>query len=290
MARNTKEVNTLAITLLYPNPDQPRKTFNRQRLESLADSIKQNGLLEPIVVVKRDIGYMIVCGERRWRACNMAGLTEAPVRVIAADSTQIATLALLENLQREDLNPIEEATAYAGLMDMGMSINAIAEKMGFKQAWRVRERMDLLRLRRDLQTALIDGRINNSQAFEMSRLNHDAQGILYDKIITGKADTYNKLRAIANHLLMTPPQQADLFSIPPDPEANKVYDKYEQLLEKLCVFVKKSFSEKDMKVLPKVIKSDTYGNVKRLESVISDLLKIKKAMVQATAAFEVAEG
>ena len=290
MARKEQQVNSLAITMLYPNPDQPRKTFNRQKLESLAESIKNNGLLEPIVVVKRDAGYMIVCGERRWRASNMAGIREVPVRVIAADSLQVAQLALLENLQREDLNPIEEAQAYSGLINMGMTTNDIAAKMGFKQAWRVRERMDLLRLRRDFQQALIENRITNSQAFEMSRLHQDMQIVLYEKIMTGKADTYDKLRAITNHLLVTPPEQTGLFNIPPDPEANRVYDKYECLLEKLCVFVRKSFSEKDMKVLPRVIKSNAYSNVKRLESVIGDLLKIKKAMVQATAAFEVAEG
>ena len=89
---------------------------------------------------------MIIDGERRFRACRMGGLAEVPVRVIEADDSTVAELALLENLQREDLNLIEEARAYQNLMDLGLSMEEVARKMGFKQTWRVRYRLDLLRL------------------------------------------------------------------------------------------------------------------------------------------------
>ena len=112
------ELLTLPIGKVEPRSAQPRKSFDEEALQALADSIAQYGLIQPIVARKLDSGYyQIIAGERRWRACRLAGLTEIPVRVLKADDRRTAELALVENLQREDLNPIEEAKGYRTLMD-----------------------------------------------------------------------------------------------------------------------------------------------------------------------------
>jgi len=114
-------MTVIALDRIFPNPDQPRKEFSQRRLEELAQSIKESGLMEPIVVTRRGARYMIIAGERRFRACKLAGLTEVPVREIEADDQKVAELALLENLQREDLNLIEEAQAYQDLLNRGLT-------------------------------------------------------------------------------------------------------------------------------------------------------------------------
>ena len=117
------ELLVIPIEKVEPRKEQPRETFNQEALEELSDSIAQYGLIQPIVARKLESGYyQIIAGERRWRASRMAGLTEVPVRVIEADDRRTAELALVENLQREDLNPIEEAKGYRSLMsDYGLT-------------------------------------------------------------------------------------------------------------------------------------------------------------------------
>ena len=126
------ELLTLPIGKVEPREAQPRKTFDEQALQDLADSIAQYGLIQPIVARRLEGGYyQIIAGERRWRASRMAGLTEVPVRVLEADDRRTAELALVENLQREDLNPIEEAKGYRTLMEeYGLTQEETARSVG----------------------------------------------------------------------------------------------------------------------------------------------------------------
>lgn len=123
---------TLPISKVEPRSEQPREYFDQEALEALADSIRQYGLIQPITVRKLDSGYyQIIAGERRWRASRLAGLTEVPVRVIEADDRRTAELALVENLQREDLNPIEEAKGYKLLIEeYGLTQEEAARSVG----------------------------------------------------------------------------------------------------------------------------------------------------------------
>ncbi|MDR0804233.1 MAG: ParB/RepB/Spo0J family partition protein, partial [Oscillospiraceae bacterium] len=105
-------VTELNINDIEPNREQPRKFFSEEKLSELADSIKTHGLLQPVVVRVKDGGYQIISGERRWRAAKLAGVRTLPVRVVDADDITVLQLALVENLQREDLNPLEEAEGY----------------------------------------------------------------------------------------------------------------------------------------------------------------------------------
>ena len=126
------ELLTLPISKVEPRSEQPRKYFDEDALQELADSIAQYGLIQPITVRKQSSGYyQIIAGERRWRASRLAGLTEVPVRVIEADDRRTAELALVENLQREDLNPIEEAKGYRTLIEeYGLTQEEAAKSVG----------------------------------------------------------------------------------------------------------------------------------------------------------------
>ena len=126
------ELLTLPISKVEPRIEQPREYFNEEALQELADSISRYGLIQPITVRKLDTGYyQIIAGERRWRASRLAGLTEVPVRLIEADDKTTAELALVENLQREDLNPIEEAKGYKTLIEIyGLTQDEAAKSVG----------------------------------------------------------------------------------------------------------------------------------------------------------------
>ena len=123
VAASSEGVKTLRLSEIEPKADQPRKHFDEEALEQLADSIKQYGLLQPIIVKESSGGfYQIIAGERRWRASKMAGLTEVPVVIMYADALKSAEIAIIENIQRQDLNAYEEASAYKSLM-IGIGFN-----------------------------------------------------------------------------------------------------------------------------------------------------------------------
>lgn len=121
----------IEIEKIYSNRSQPRKYFNDEKLRELADSIREHGMIQPIIVRAVDNGYMIVAGERRWRAAKLAGMKEVPAIVKNVSNNEVLELALIENLQREDLNPIEEALAYKTLIEEhGMTQEDVAKKIG----------------------------------------------------------------------------------------------------------------------------------------------------------------
>ncbi|MBQ8403444.1 MAG: ParB/RepB/Spo0J family partition protein [Clostridia bacterium] len=163
----TKEnggVTVVRLTEVEPNPDQPRKNFDTEPLEALAESISQHGIIQPIVVRPKDGMYMIVTGERRWRAARMAGLSEVPVIIIEADDRKAAELALVENIQRKDLNPVEEARAYADLIDeYNYTQEEIAKKVGRSRS-SIANSLRLLDLPDAVLAKLAEGAISEGHA------------------------------------------------------------------------------------------------------------------------------
>ena len=128
---NKQGVTMVRINEVEPNANQPRKTFDPSELEALAESINQHGMIQPITVRSVDGMYQIITGERRWRAARMAGLSEVPVIIITADDKKAAELALIENIQRSDLNPIEEAMGFAALIEeYGLTQEEAAKRIG----------------------------------------------------------------------------------------------------------------------------------------------------------------
>ena len=278
-------MTTIGLDRIYPNPNQPRKDFHPGKLQELAQSIRECGLMEPIVVVKRGDRYMIIAGERRWRACGIAGISEVPVRILEADDQKVAELALLENLQREDLNVVEEAMAYQGLIDMGLTQEEIARKMGISQPWRIQERLNLLKLGKVFQEFTIKGILTPSQAQEMSRLPKDQQGIIFDKIAAGKANTYNRLRSLVNAMLFV--QEQESFIPEPTAQEKEVNTKYDRMIENIVNFINRCFNRDDMTVLAAVLSPAAKVNIDRIDMIIAHLNRIKRALLQADSTREV---
>lgn len=152
------------ITMVEPNRDQPRKSFDEDALQELADSIKQFGLLQPILVQQRDDYYEIIAGERRWRAAKLAGLKEIPVIIRKLSEQEIVEIALIENIQREDLNPIEEAQAYKKLLtEFHLKQDEVAERVSKSRA-AVTNSMRLLKLSDEVQQMVISDMISTGHA------------------------------------------------------------------------------------------------------------------------------
>ena len=159
-----KEEVKLRISEVEPNREQPRKKFDEDALLELADSIRQFGVLQPLLVQKRDGYYEIIAGERRWRAAKMAGLKEVPVVIKDFTDQQIVEISLIENIQREDLNPIEEAQAFRRLMEeFHMKQDEIADRVS-KSRTAVTNSMRLLKLSKQVQQMVIDEMISTGHA------------------------------------------------------------------------------------------------------------------------------
>ena len=164
-----KEVQTqaeleLKISEIEPNRDQPRKAFDEEQLEELADSIRKYGVLQPLLVQKKGESYEIIAGERRWRAAKLAGLKMIPAVIREYSPQQAMEIALIENVQREDLNPIEEAQAYQRLMqEFSLKQEEIAERVS-KNRTTITNCMRLLNLAPEVQQMLIEGRIASGHA------------------------------------------------------------------------------------------------------------------------------
>ena len=162
---NEGELIYAPIAKVEPRAEQPRNRFDDDSLQELADSIAQYGLIQPITVRRREGGfYQIIAGERRWRACRMAGLVEVPVRVIEADDRRVAELALVENLQREDLNPIEEALGYKSLIEeYGLTQEEASKSVGRSRP-AIANAMRLLSLSKEVLSLVEDGTLSAGHA------------------------------------------------------------------------------------------------------------------------------
>lgn len=160
----TSSVVMLNIIDVQPNANQPRRNFDDEKLDALAGSIKANGIIQPIIVVKHDDMYMIVAGERRWRAARKAGLKEIPAIVQDYSDKQIMEVALIENLQREDLNPVDEAMGYKTLMNMfSLTQEQISERIG-KSRSAVANSLRLLNLSEEVLDLIKEGKLTEGHA------------------------------------------------------------------------------------------------------------------------------
>lgn len=158
------DAHEIALNQIEPNPAQPRTDIDEQGIADLADSIKKVGLLQPIIVRPHGDSYQIIAGERRWRAAKLCGLERVPVRVMSADDTSSLELALIENLQRQDLNPMEEARGYRRLLtDYQMTQAELADKVS-KSRSAITNALRLLDLPEEVQELVYDGRLSAGHA------------------------------------------------------------------------------------------------------------------------------
>lgn len=185
-SEDTNSTITLRISEIEPNRSQPRKEFDEKALAELAESISQHGLLQPLLVRPLTLGgYQIVAGERRYRACRMAGLTEVPVIIRELSDTETMEIALIENLQREDLTPIEEALGYKVLIDEhGFSQDEVAQSVG-KSRPAVANALRLLKLPESITEYLKDGKISAGHARALLSLEtEEKMKIVADEIVS----------------------------------------------------------------------------------------------------------
>ena len=196
-----KGASMVRISCIEPRSDQPRKTFDREALEVLADSIATYGVLQPIIVRENADAagtYVIIAGERRWRAAKMAGLNEIPTVIFDGDDLRAAQVAMIENIQREDLNPVEEAFGYRDLIDrFGLTQDMVAKQVG-KSRPAIANALRLLDLPEEILEMLRDGRLSAGHARALLGLSDtDLMVIFAEKAIAGGLsvrDTENLVR------------------------------------------------------------------------------------------------
>ena len=173
--QGTIQTRELLIDEISPNRFQPRKYFDDDKLEELVTSISENGILQPVVVQKSETGYELVAGERRWRASKKAGLKKIPAMIREVSDTKALELAIIENIHRQDLNPIEEAEAYKRLAeDFSLTQEMIAEKVGKSRA-AIANILRLLNLSRNIQENLISGKLSMGHARALLGLENNGQ-------------------------------------------------------------------------------------------------------------------
>lgn len=204
------ELMTLPITKVEPRKDQPREYFDEAALQELADSIAQYGLIQPIVARRLPDGfYQIIAGERRWRASRMAGLAEVPVRVIEADDRTAAELALVENLQRENLNPIEEAKGYKTLIEVyGLTQEETAKSVGRSRP-AITNSMRLLSLSEDVLRLVEDGKLSAGHARALIPITDEKTQLGAANEVISKSLSVRKTEALAARLTKEPKEKSE---------------------------------------------------------------------------------
>ena len=224
-----KVEQTLNINRIEPNKNQPRKEFNEDALQELADSIKQFGVIEPLVVVKRTGYYELIAGERRWRAARLAGLKEVPVVIKDYDDQQIVEIALIENIQREDLNPIEEAHAYERLIqEFNLTQDEVAERVS-KSRTTVTNALRLLKLTEKVQQMLIDDMLSTGHVRALititePQLQYETAMYIFDKKLSVR-ETESYVKKLLNK------KPKEKTSEKEDPELSFLYKAIENRLK-----------------------------------------------------------
>jgi len=181
-----KSFFTCGIEEIQPNPFQPRKTFNEEPLQELVQSIREKGILQPLVVRRKGERYELIAGERRWRAAQKAGIKEVPILVRNVSESELLELSLIENIQREDLNPIEEAEAYKGLAEQfHLTQEDISQKVGKDRAT-VANALRLLKLPPEIKQSLAEGKVTVGHARALLGLDSpEKQRAAWRKVLSG---------------------------------------------------------------------------------------------------------
>ena len=231
----------LPISSIEPNRDQPRRNFDEEALKELADSIRVHGVIQPLIVHEKGKFYEIIAGERRWRAARLAGLKEVPVLVKNYEPQELYEIALIENLQRENLNAVEEAVAYQKLIkEYKLTQDMVAKRVG-KSRVAVTNSLRLLKLDERVQQMLIDGTIFAGQARALISIEDgETQAVAAAKVAADGMST-RETEAYVKKLL-TPEKKAGKKEKNPSEEA--VYRRYEENLKR-CLGTKVSIQRKD---------------------------------------------
>lgn len=204
---NVSRETLIKINEIEPNREQPRRNFNEDALQELADSIKQFGVLQPLLLQKKDKFYEIIAGERRWRAARMAGIKEVPAIIKEYSSQEIIEIALIENIQREDLNPIEEAMAYQRLItEFKLKQDELAERVS-KSRTAITNSMRLLKLCPKVQEMLIDEMLSSGHARALIPIENQKQQETVAQEVFDKKLSVRETEALVKKLLKEDPEK-----------------------------------------------------------------------------------
>ena len=227
-----KDQTLLNINKVEPNREQPRKTFDEDKLIELSESIKQHGVLAPLLVVKRDDYYMIVAGERRWRAAKMAGLKEIPAIIKDLTEQEIMEIALIENIQRDDLPPNEEAVAYKKLLtEFGLKQDEVAERVS-KSRTAVTNAMRLLKLDQRVQQMVIDEMLTTGHARALISIEDaELQYGTAQKIFDEKLSVRDTEKLVKNMQSEKKPVSAEKKKL--DPKMEAIYKDLEEQMKRI---------------------------------------------------------
>lgn len=210
----------LPVSQVEPGLNQPRKRFDDEALADLADSIREHGIIQPLTVRRLASGYyQIIAGERRWRAAKLAGLREVPAVIIEADDKKVMELGLIENLQREDLNPMEEAEGYLVLLtDFGMTQEQVAQRMG-KSRPAVANALRLTALPAEVREMLVDGTLTAGHGRAVLMVEGEAAQTAFAKEVAQLGLNVRQAEAAAKKFTLNKPEKA--APVPSDP--NRIY-------------------------------------------------------------------
>jgi ParB family chromosome partitioning protein len=209
-------VKEVDVESIVPNPRQPRQSLDPESLQELASSIREQGLVQPLVVTEAAGGYQLLVGERRWRAAKLAGLDVVPVVVRDVSPQQMLELALVENLQREDLNPLETASAYQQLVDeFGLTQQQVADKVG-KNRVTVTNTLRLLKLPTEVKQALLQGQITEGHARSLLRLPSQNDQLRVLKAVLKGALSVRQTEQLVRRLAEEPKQKTRPAEKPPE--------------------------------------------------------------------------
>lgn len=215
-------VQSVNVADIRPNPYQPRQVFDDEKLKELSESIKEHGVIQPIIVRKSLRGYEIVAGERRWRAAKVAGLTEVPVAVRDYNDKQMTEIALIENLQREDLNPIEVAEAYLNLMNQfNLTQEELAKKVGQSRS-HVANFLRLLQLPSEITNDVSRGTITMGHARAILSIEDKAKQLQIVKRIKTEELSVRQVEHLVNQLLKSVPRETKK-----KPPVSTIFKQYE---------------------------------------------------------------
>jgi ParB family chromosome partitioning protein len=258
-------LSEVAVDLIVPNPMQPRQALDAEALQELADSIREHGLIQPLIVTSiqdtaSDAQYQIIAGERRWEAAKMAGLSMVPVVVKEATPQKMLELALVENIQRADLNPLEEAAAYRQLMDdFGLTQEQVAEKVG-KSRVTVANSVRLLRLPDEIKRALAEGQISEGHARALLALNKEADQLKILEAVVKKGLSVRQTEEMVRRIVAgAQPRRRDE---PPSPETEALENEFRNALgTKVRLFRSKKggklviqfYSEEELEAIYRII-------------------------------------
>lgn len=216
------------VALIEPNKGQPRMDFNEEQMQELAESIKRHGILQPLLVQKKGSFYEIIAGERRWRAAKMAGLKEVPVVLREYDRQQSMEIALIENVQRADLNPIEEAKAYQQLiLEFGLKQEEIAERVS-KNRTTITNAMRLLKLDETIQDMLVNNMITSGHARALLALEDKGQQLKAAKMIVDGGLSVRETERLVKRMLREAKEEEK-----PQKEDNSLSYIYQNLEERM---------------------------------------------------------